>query len=232
MDAETDLEERLAVEIGGGVGPRPRALDHVAVAVEERPDTGFVVDVGLEEAGSVLADRDGRALVAFDSREVGRRQLEQQDGGLVRRVDHDGRPKDLEALGREAGFDPGEGFVELWVELVVDDVGRLEDDGDRRRLAAGQLLVDRSSGQWLPVGREEQREIGVGEESAGVVLEPGDVFGRTHRRHVAVGIGGVDHDQGIVERRGAVVFRVEDDWWRPVDGRFQQRNDPAVLDDQ
>ena len=51
------------------------------------------------------------------------------------------------------------------------------------------------------IARDEAVLAGVGEQVAGVMLEAGDVRGRADGGDVALGVGGVDHHERVLERR-------------------------------
>ncbi len=94
------------------------------------------------------------------------------------------------------------------------------------------MVPEAGFGQRLRVVGFEHVDSGTLEERPGVVLEPGDVVGRTDGGDVAIGVGRIDNDERIVERFPAVLFGIEFDRWLPVGDGGEQRSKAAVLDDE
>jgi hypothetical protein len=204
-----------------------RALDHVAVAAEEGAVVG--VAVGVEEPAGVVGHRDRRALVALYRRHLARRALDEQHRALV--------GERRRAQGREAGAverrpDPAERAPELWVELVVHHVGRVEDDGDRGGPPARDVVADRVGRERRGVVAEEGRDARGRQQVTGVVLEARDLFGGADGRDVALRVGRVDHHERVVERRRPVVRGVVPDRRVPLGRRADQSREAAVFEDE
>ena len=202
------------------LGVRPRPLDDVAVARDERPRHRGVVAVALEERCGVLGDGDGRAQVPLDGGDLCVGALDDEHdlvGDRMRRADRREpriRQRRGDAIGR---------LAQLRVEDVIDDVGpRQTHRGDRRLTPferRGELgLRWHRRCRWL-----ERRGGGIGPEPPGVMLQPRDRGVGDDRGDVALGVGGVDHHEGVVERRTPVRLGVQSDGWPPRRDRLDER---------
>jgi len=227
--AESDIEEPITLEVFAGRRERPRALGDVPAVFDEGTVGVGVVRVGVVEAGRVVADVDRWPLVALDGGPLADGEFDEHDGrvGGERR-----RPEDVEPAIVEPVRDPVERFVELRIELIVDQVRRVEPNGDRCGGSALEVLAERCVGERLRLGGGEVVRPRGCEELAGVMLKASDVLGRTDGSDVALGIGGIDDDQRIVEARTTVLLGIELDRWVPVGARLEQRSKATVLTDQ
>ena len=87
---QATLGHRRGAEEGPELCVRPRSLDDVAVALDERPRHRGVVFVALEERCGVLGDGDGWAQMPLDGGDLGVSALDDEHdlvGDRMRRPD-------------------------------------------------------------------------------------------------------------------------------------------------
>jgi len=184
--------------------------------------------------------------VALDGRSLIDREFGEDDRVFV---GDRHRPKDVEAAIVQPLRDARQRLAKLRIELILDEIGGVEPDSDRRSDPALEVFAQFRLGQRLRIVGFEVVDPRGREEFPGVVLKASDVLGRADRGDVAFGIRRIDDDQRIVERKASVAdcllsrrrnrlarmtmfFWVELDRWPPVGRGLEQRPKSAVLADE